>query len=483
MSDNPFAQSDEDDGRTVIRPRPARQQPPGYDTPAPLPPALAHGTGSSTLVSRASSPVRVQTQTGSAPAAEEPAPLAGPALTETRAFAASPILAAATPLLSLLARLQNVLSVPDPASLRDRTANELRRFEQALREQKLPLDLIRPAHYALCASLDDVVRNTPWGSRGPWVDTSLVATFHGEVRSGERFFEVLAQLRREPGKYLPVIELMYACIMLGMQGRYRLSPRGPAELDRVREETYAVLLRARGPAERGLSPHWQGVSAPYRPLRRTLPVWVTAMAGAGLLAMLYVLFAFSLNGASDRLFAQAVELPPDHMATFVRPSLPPPPKRPEPASPPPSELARLATLLQPERDQKLVAIDGTDAAPIVRITAPALFASASATLAPDYVPLLRHLATVLRSEASGIDVVGYTDNQPIRTVRFPSNFQLSDARARAAAAVLADGGIDPSRLRTEGRADADPIAPNTTPAGREQNRRIELILYRTGAAS
>ncbi|MFL5284980.1 MAG: type IVB secretion system protein IcmH/DotU, partial [Rhodopila sp.] len=209
MSDNPFAQPDETDDLTVVRPRSARQQPPGRDTPV----------------------------------AEEPAPLPGPALNETRAFADTPVLAAGAPLLSLLARLQNVLSVPDPASLRDRTVNELRRFEQALREQKLPLDLIRPAHYALCASLDDVVRNTPWGSRGPWVDTSLVATFHGEVRSGERFFEVLAQLCREPGKYLPVIELMYACIMLGMQGRYRLSPRGPAELDRVREETYAVILR------------------------------------------------------------------------------------------------------------------------------------------------------------------------------------------------------------------------------------------------
>jgi type VI secretion system protein ImpK len=205
------------------------------------------------------------------------------------------------------------------------------------------------------------------------------------------------------------------------------------------------------------------------------------MAGTGVLAMLYILSAFSLSEASDRLFAQAVGLPPDHMATFTRPSLPPPPEQPERASPPPpSERARLATLLQPELDQKLVSIDGTDAAPIVRITAPTLFASASAIVSPDYTPLLRHLGTVLRAEASGIDVVGYTDNQPIRTVRFPSNYELSEARARAAAAVLEYGGIDPSHLRTEGRADADPIAPNTTPAGREQNRRIELILHRTG---
>jgi type VI secretion system protein ImpK len=59
---------------------------------------------------------------------------------------------------------------------------------------------------------------------------------------------------------------------------------------------------------------------------------------------------------------------------------------------------------------------------------------------------------------------------------------LSDARARAAAAVLGDGGIDPTRLRTEGRADADPIESNATPAGRDQNRRIEIVLHRSGTA-
>jgi type VI secretion system protein ImpK len=451
MSDNPFAEPADSD-LTVIRPLPGRQHQP---MPHPTEP--------------------VELATGG------PAPVAGPGFCETQAFASSAILAAAAPLLSLLARLQNVLSVPDPAGLRDSTIGELRRFEQTLREQKLSLELIRPSHYALCASLDDVVRNMPWGSRGAWVDTSLVSTFHGEVRSGERFFEVLAQMRREPGKFLPVIELMYVCIALGMQGRYRLSPRGPAELDRVREETYAVIARVRGPTERGLSPHWQGVSAPYRPLRPALPVWVAAIGGAGLLALLYILFAFGLNGASDRLFTAALALPPDHMATFTRVNLPAP-ALPERASPPPpGERANLAAMLQPELDQGLIAITGTDAAPIVRLTAPGLFAPGSAVLEQNYIPLLTRLATVLRAAASAIEVIGYTDNQPIRTIRFPSNYQLSDARARAAAAVLADG-LGASRITTEGRADADPIAPNATPAGREQNRRVEILLYRSGAA-
>jgi type VI secretion system protein ImpK len=78
-----------------------------------------------------------------------------------------------------------------------------------------------------------------------------------------------------------------------------------------------------------------------------------------------------------------------------------------------------------------------------------------------------------------VSVVGYTDNQPIHTIAFPSNFELSGARAKAVAAVIGVA-MDPSRLSVEGRADADPIAPNDTPAGREQNRRTEVVLRRSG---
>jgi len=84
----------------------------------------------------------------------------------------------------------------------------------------------------------------------------------------------------------------------------------------------------------------------------------------------------------------------------------------------------------------------------------------------------------LRTEPGQVDVVGYTDNQPIHTVKFPSNFQLSKARAQAAAAVIANAIDEPARLSTQGRADEDPIASNDTPDGRQQNRRIEVVLHR-----
>ena len=438
MNDNPFLEPGDDDS-TIIRALPREPA----AAPAPAPPAGALPTA--------------------AVGFEDLAPIGS-----------SPILVAAAPSLSLLARLRNVLSVPNPGALRERAVEEIRRFEQTLRAQNLPMELIRAGHYALCASLDDVVRNTPWGSRGPWADTSLVAAFHGEVRSGERFFDVLAQLSRQQGKFLPVIELMYVCMSLGMQGRYRLSPRGPAELDRVREETYVLLMRQRPPAERALSVHWKGISAPYRPLRAVLPVWVAAIGALGLLALLYGLLLFGLNDASDRLFEAGLALPPGHMPAIAR-TAPPAPAAPQPAP----ERGKLSGLLAPEVASGLVSIAGTEAVPIVRIHTSGMFRSGSAQIEASFLPLLKRIGEALQTEPGPVSVIGYTDNQPIHTVAFPSNFQLSAARAKAAAAIIG-AALDPSRLTVEGRADADPIAPNDTPAGREQNRRIEVVLRRSG---
>jgi type VI secretion system protein ImpK len=291
------------------------------------------------------------------------------------------------------------------------------------------------------------------------------------VRSGERFFELLSRLSQNAGKFLPVIELMYLCMSLGMQGRYRLSARGPAELDRVREETYLIILRQRGAAEPALSVHWQGVSAPFRRLRPELPVWLAALIALGVLGLAYALILLGLNAQSDRLFEAGLALPPSSMPTLVRTA---PPKELPPAPQAPAGRDALASFLQPEIREGLVSVVGTQSVPVVRLQSAGMFASGSATIEPRFLPILQRIAQALQSKPGPVNIIGYTDNQPIHTLAFPSNFQLSQARANAAAAVL-ENAIDAQRVTAEGRADADPIATNTTPEGRQQNRRIEIV--------
>jgi type VI secretion system protein ImpK len=453
MSDNPFSEPDDSD-RTVIRPIPGGRRP----TPPPQAPEQ----------SAFRDPPQAQ------PAARQAAPITADGA-EKITFGLNPLIEAAAPLLQLLGRLRNTFSQPDPAELRERAIQQIRAFEQASRDAGVPMDQLRPAHYALCASLDDVVLNTPWGSAGAWAARSLVSSFHQEVRSGERFFDLLGQLRQNPGTFLPVLELMYLCLSLGFQGRYRLSPRGPGELDRLREDLYTIIMRQRQAADPALAPHWQGVQAPYKPARATVPSWVMGAAALAIIGLLFVWFSSGLNAASDDVFAQLLGAPLAKMPQITRaaPVRPPPPPPPQVVAPEP-----LYVFLKPEIDQGLVTVLGDHAMPIVRIRNTGLFASGSATVAQSYVHLLERIGEALKAEKGPVTVDGYTDNQPIHTVQFPSNFQLSTSRAEAARTIIVRALGDPARVTARGHADADPLASNATPEGREQNRRIEVVLRR-----
>jgi len=460
MSDNPFAEP-EDDNRTVIRPTPGRRRTP----PAERPP-----------VARDEPP---QQETPASPPAATLPVAEG---TEDVAVGGDVLLAAAAPLLQLMARLRNTANAPDSGDLYQRTVRQVRVFEQEARDKGVPLEQLRPAHYALCASLDDIVLNTPWGSSGSWSQRSLVSTFHQEVRSGERFFDLLKQMCDNPGRFLPVIKLMYLCMSLGFVGQYRLTRRG-GEISRIREETYAVIARQQKAADADLAPHTKGVNAPYRPVRFVVPLWVAAAAGLGIVGGLFLWFSINLNSQSDTVYARLQSTPPDRMPTITRVAVVEPAPivvTPPPPPPEPSALDKLRQFLKPEIDQKLVEVLGTPAQPLVRITGRGMFASGSATLIPSFKPLLDRIALALKEERGPVKVIGYTDNEPIRTIAFPSNFQLSAARAQAAANALAASIGDPSRVTIEGRADADPIASNATPEGRERNRRIEIVLNRQG---
>jgi type VI secretion system protein ImpK len=466
MSDNPFSEPEED--RTVIRPTPGGR--PGAARPAPAQPASFQP---SPFDSRSAAP----------PPSGAAAPIDA---AEVPQVGASPLLAAAQPLLQLMARLRSTLSQPDPGELRERAVVAMRAFEQEARAAGVPMDQLRPAHYALCAGLDDVVLNTPWGSQGAWASRSLISTFHQEVQSGERFFALLQKLQQAPGTSLPVLELMYLILSLGFQGRYRLSPRGPAELDRVREELYAIIQRQRAaPPDPELSAQWRGANAPYRAAKPRVPVWVMGSVVAACLGGLFLWLSGGLESETDGLLARAMAAPPAAMPQIarvapVRPPPPPPPPSPTAPPPEPGTLAKLRTFLAPEIQQGLVTVDGTDAAPLVRIRNRGMFPSGSATLSTNFLPLMTRIGEALRAERGPVLVIGHSDNQPIRTVAFPSNFALSAARAEAARVAILRGLGDPGRIASEGRADTEPVADNATADGREANRRIEVLLRREG---
>ncbi|WP_110667920.1 OmpA/MotB family protein [Salinicola halophilus] len=119
----------------------------------------------------------------------------------------------------------------------------------------------------------------------------------------------------------------------------------------------------------------------------------------------------------------------------------------------------------------------------LRIDDDLLFPSGQATLTAEGRDVIAGLAEDIQSFDGDMSVEGHTDSVPIATRRFPSNWDLSAARAIAVVRYLGAQGIDTSRLRAIGYGDTRPMADNATAAGRAANRRVDILLHRQPGAS
>lgn len=431
-----------------------------------------HGTGDRTVV--------IRPQPGGRPPLAMPAtsaPIVPRPNGELTHPSRNPLIAAGAALLSLAPQLRRPEPPTSPEALRQAVLMEVQRFVTRATNAGAAHDAANLGAWALCALLDDVVLNTPWGRHSRWPSQTLAGTLYHEVDVGERFFERLAELERNPGRHRDLLELMYVCLAMGFEGRYRLPQRTGIGLAEAKEGLHH-LLRAQAPSpEPDLAPHWQGVAAAVDP-RPRLPLWVLGVATLLLILALYTGFSFRLANYTDRLGSLIQTLPPARPVVLVRPDGTPSPAA---ARLPLALLPKFERLLEVEIREGFIAADETPTALIIRLRNRGLFAPGSAEVALPYLPIVDRLARALEQEAGQIRVIGHTDSTPIRrTPRFPSNWELSKARAEAVAALIAPGLSDQTRLAVDGRADTEPLMPNDTEAGRSANRRVEILLLKTG---
>ena len=126
--------------------------------------------------------------------------------------------------------------------------------------------------------------------------------------------------------------------------------------------------------------------------------------------------------------------------------------------------------------QKLVTVRRGDSFLEVEIQSDILFASGSAAPSPVALSTVHKLADILRAEPNAVRVEGYTDNVPINTVAFRSNWELSSARAAGVVHELVDSGVSAQRLAVVGFGEHQPVADNATIEGRNANRRVLLVI-------
>jgi chemotaxis protein MotB len=139
---------------------------------------------------------------------------------------------------------------------------------------------------------------------------------------------------------------------------------------------------------------------------------------------------------------------------------------------------QLQRLLHPLIAAHEVSIEATPLSLTISLDAAVLFDSGKASLLPAARKLLSNVSDSLKTLPAPftINLRGYTDNQPIDTVQFPSNWSLSAERAVSVVALFSTNGIDGARLSAQGFGQYAPIADNKTAEGRAKNRRVEVVI-------
>ncbi len=433
--DDPFAPND----ATILRPRPGRRP----------------GAGPSGPVSAGSA------QPLPAPPPPRGPSGPGPSVDEFISAGGNPLVQSAVPLLVLAGRLRGQIANADVESVRRQCMQEIRAFEDRVRQANVPAEDVLAARYALCTVIDEAVLNTPWGAQSSWASQSLLVTFHREAQGGEKFFQILERLLTDPQRYLGLLELYYDCLAVGFEGRYRLDERGAQRLADIRRDLYQRIERARGLPEPELSPHWKGVEDRRNAVVRSIPLWVVVVACLGVLIVTWIWLNSRLNARAAPINATLANVGLERMQAPVQATAPP---------------SGLAGFLAPQISRGVVAVQEQGDRTLITITVPGLFASGNARVDARYTGLVHEIGAALNKVPGRITVMGHTDDQPVRSFQFHDNYELSRARAQSVAQLLKQDIQDAGRIDSAGKGDSDPLyKPADLPENRARNRRVEII--------
>jgi len=377
----------------------------------------------------------------------------------------NPLVQAAAPLLLLAGQLRGTLSAPDVRGVRQHALDEVRRFEERARTAGVANEVVVAARYALCASLDEAVLSTPWGAQSEWAQQTLLVALHREAWGGEKFFEMLDRISAEGARHIDLMELQYLCIALGFAGKYQVLDRGHARLAEVQRDLFRKLRDQRGAPPPELSPRWKGLEDRRNPLIRYVPWWVVGAAALAILAIAFVVYHTMLGSAAGPVHAELAKV---GLEDF---------NAPRPTAP--FDGLTLKQLLAGDESRGALSVEEDGGRTLITILASDLFASGSATVNQAHNATLRRIADALNRVPGRVLVIGHTDDQPLRSLRYRDNFELSRERAVGVVKILQAALESPGRVEWTGAGSSAPrYQPESDARNRARNRRVEIVHVR-----
>lgn len=377
------------------------------------------------------------------------------------------MMAHAAPVLAMAAALQSGRWQVSMGEFHRRAKESIGHFEAAI-QPVYPEGARQRAKYALCATIDDIAQNLPGAGGGgaQWAQRNMVVTFFRENIAGDRFWDFVNEVLKDPAKNRDMIELFHACLAAGFEGRTRAMSDGYSKKQQVMAQLVAALEHVRSLSQSEVVSGWRGEDAPRKPNNFWSIIGLVAAGAAALLFLIYLIFFVTLMFTGEDPRDNVAAIFPDDPVSLNRSAAPLPP-------PPTDTETRLREFLSDEISQGLVTVQKNR----VRTTVGTLFEPASADLVAGREAIFDKIGQAINLESGPVTVEGHADSDKINpTIQFPDNMALSRARANTVANIVRGQLDDPSRITVVGMGDTVPIASNSTSEGKAQNRRVEFVV-------
>jgi type VI secretion system protein ImpK len=340
-----------------------------------------------------------------------------------------------------------------PADLRERLTALIEAQERPARSGAVAWESYVEARFAVLAWVDELVLNSPWQHRSQW--QHLMLTYYATLNAGNQFFE---RLERLPAAARDVREMYYFCLALGFEGKFALA-ENPNTLRELRRTLYHQLVPAGGArlADARLFPEAYRRPPPPAPAppRQWDALWLAIISVVPV--ALFVVYLLLLRAAADARIAQLAQ--PVAPAVIVTPEWHP-------------------TLVEELRRR---GIEARDTSRGVVITLPGVsFEVNRSDLSPDGERSVRDVTAALLRHAPErvVAVEGHASRE--KGTLDEQNQRLSADRAQRVADALLAAGWRHDRVTARGLGSSTPVDSNDTEEGRRRNRRVEMIVEKTG---
>ncbi|PPK61322.1 type VI secretion system protein ImpK [Malaciobacter marinus] len=158
----------------------------------------------------------------------------------------NPFISASIPIFNYIYSLDDSTDYLEINKVRENFVDKINHFNDKANEYEVIETEILVTRYILCTFVDEIVNSTHFGKQHDWANNSLLSLFHNETYGGENFFHLLDKFLKTPAKYIHILELMYVCLALGFEGKYRVMSKGKIELNILKESLFKQIMIVQG---------------------------------------------------------------------------------------------------------------------------------------------------------------------------------------------------------------------------------------------